>query len=56
MKFDSRLRKLEQRYRDKTDPLQVVLVWFGDGELPRPLIAGGVHIKYVRFEGEANEV
>ena len=49
MRFNQRLRKLEQVIQKKYNPINVVIVVFGDGPLSVPIVRSGVKVSYARF-------
>ncbi len=49
MRFNQRLRKLEQVVQKKDNPIEVVIIVFGDGPLGVPTVRSGVKVSYARF-------
>jgi hypothetical protein len=45
----TRLRKLERHVHKKDNPLEVVIVVFGNGPLEAPVVRSGVKVRYARF-------
>jgi hypothetical protein len=56
MSMDQKLTRLEKQLKYRLDPLQVQLIWFGDGALPEnPPVRNGVRVSYVRYAEVACE-